>query len=116
MVYRKLLSVFEGRHVETVKKMKELTLFTSNIHEQLKAQEEKIIEKSVNDINKVRDKLREIENQNDLSDQKIKELDNGSQSLLEKLIGMEKDISERFVGLDKTDESLLTKLNSLEQI
>merc|ERR1711970_1465062 len=110
---QKTVSVFEGRHVETVEKMKELTVFTSNIHEQLKAQEEKIIEKSVNDINQVRDKIREIENQNDLSDQKIKELDNGSQSLLEKLIGMEKDISERFVGLDKTEESLLTKVNSL---
>ena len=47
---------------------------------------------------------------------KIRELDNRSQFLLDILIGMEKDISERFVGLDKTDESLLTKLNSLEQI
>ena len=45
---------------------------------------------------------------------KIRELDNRSQFLLDILIGMKKDISERFVGLDKTDESLLTKLNSLD--
>ena len=34
--------------------------------------------------------------------------------MLEKLLGMEKDISERFIGLDKVDENLLSMLNNMD--
>merc|ERR1711962_1922679 len=74
----KTLAVFEGRHVETVEKMKEVTVLTNNIQLQIKAQEQKMIEQSANDLNQIRDQLRDIENQAGLSDQKIQELNAGS--------------------------------------
>merc|ERR1711935_435298 len=47
------------------------------------------------------------------SSKRIKELDNGSQSLLEKLISLEKDIGEKCDDLDKTDENLLSMITKL---
>merc|ERR1712243_177510 len=51
----KTLAVFEGRHVETVEKMKEVTVLTNNIQLQIKAQEQKLIEQNTNDIDQIRD-------------------------------------------------------------
>jgi hypothetical protein len=69
----KTVAIFQGRHVETVEKMKEVAVLASNT-----------------------------------------ELDNGNQALLEKLLGLEKSIGDRMEGLDKTDDSLLSKINSLQ--
>merc|ERR1712123_319577 len=110
----KTVSIFEGRHVETVEKMKEVTVLTSNIQVQVKEQEQKMVEQSSNDLNQIRDQIHDIENQNGISNQKISELDNGNQALLEKLLGLEKSIGDRMEGLNKTDESLLTKINGLQ--
>merc|ERR1712170_300696 len=40
--------------------------------------------------------------------------DTGNQALLEKLLGLEKSIGEKMEGLDKTDDSLLSKINGLQ--
>merc|ERR1712123_520739 len=110
----KTVAIFEGRHVETVEKMKEVTVLASNIQVQVKDQEQKMVEQSSNDLNQIRDQIHDIENQNGISNQKISELDNGNQALLEKLLGLEKSIGDRMEGLNKTDESLLTKINGLQ--
>merc|ERR1711892_334172 len=110
----KTVAIFEGRHVETVEKMKEVTVLTSNIQVQVKEQEQKIVEQSSNDLNQIRDQIHDIENQNGISNQKISELDNGNQALLEKLLGLEKSIGDRMEGLNKTDESLLIKIEGLQ--
>merc|ERR1712123_221830 len=110
----KTVAIFEGRHVETVEKMKEVTVLTSNIQVQVKEQEQKMVEQSSNDLNQIRDQIHDIENQNGISNQKISELDNGNQALLEKLLGLEKGIWDRMEGLNKTDESLLFKINGLQ--
>ena len=110
----KTIAIFEGRHVETVEKMKEVTVLASNIQVQVKEQEQKMVEQSSNDLNQIRDQIQDIENQNGISNQKISELDNGNQALLEKLLGLEKSIGDRMEGLNKTDESLLTKINGLQ--
>merc|ERR1712106_893667 len=81
---KKSMSNSDTNHLESVEKMKELTILISNIKEQIITQEEK-----------------------------IKELDNGSQSLLEKLISLEKYIGERCDDLDKTDENLLSMITKL---
>merc|ERR1712128_297590 len=94
-------------------KMKELTILISNIKEQIIMQEEKITEKSTNDFNEMKSQIQVIQNDQDMSSKKIKELDNGSQSLLEKLISLEKDIGERCDDLDKTDENLLSMITKL---
>merc|ERR1712128_86470 len=99
---------------ETVEKMKEVTVLASNIQVQVKEQEQKMVEQSANDLNQIKDQIQDIENQNGISNQKITELDNGNQALLEKLLGLEKSIGDRMEGLNKTDESLLTKINGLQ--
>merc|ERR1711970_261756 len=109
----KTVAIFEGRHVETVEKMKEVTVLASNIQVQLKEQEQKMVEQNSNDLNQIRIQIQDIENQNGISNQKITELDNGNQFLLGKILGLEKDIKERMEGLDKTDDSLLSKINNL---
>jgi len=110
----KTVAIFEGRHVETVEKMKEVTALASNIQVQVKEQEQKMVEQGANDLNQIKDQIQDIENQNGISNQKITELDNGNQALLEKLLGLEKSIGDRMEGLDKTDDSLLSKINSLQ--
>ena len=100
--------------METVEKMKEVTVLASNIQVQVSEQAQKMVEQSSNDLNQIRDQIQDIENQNGLSNQKISELDSGNQALLEKLLGLEKSIVDRMEGLDKTDENLLTKINGLQ--
>merc|ERR1712106_94467 len=100
----KTVAIFESRHVETVEKMKEVTVLASNIQVQVKEQEQKMVEQNVNDLNQIKDQIQGIENQNGISTQKITELDNGNQALLEKLLGLEKSIGDRMEGLNKTDE------------
>merc|ERR1712106_299525 len=110
---KKSMSNSDTNHLESVEKMKELTIIISNIKEQIIMQEEKITEKSTNDFNEMKSQIQVIQNDQDMSSKKIKELDNGSQSLLEKLISLEKDIGERCDDLDKTDENLLSMITKL---
>merc|ERR1711892_460804 len=110
---KKSMSNSDTNHLESVEKMKELTILISNIKEQIIMQEEKITEKSTNDFNEMKSQIQVIQNDQDMSSKKIKELDNGSQSLLEKLISLEKDIGERCDDLDKTDENLLSMITKL---
>ena len=92
--------------------MKEVTFLASNF---FKEQEQKLMEQNSNDLNQIRIQIQDIENQNGISNQKITELDNGNQSLLEKLLGLEKSIGERMEGRDNTDDSLVSKINNLEK-
>ena len=111
----KTVAVFQGRHVETVEKRKEVTVLASNIQVQLKEQEQKMVEQNSNDLNQIRIQIEDIEKQNGISNQKITELDNGNQSLLAKSLGLEKNIGGRMEGFNKTDDSLLSKVNSLSK-
>ena len=60
-----------------------------------------MVEQSLNDLNQIRDQIQDIEKLNSLSNQKISELDSGNQALLEKLLGLAKNIVVRMEGLDK---------------
>merc|ERR1712089_69762 len=86
----------------------------NNIQVQIKAQEQKMIEQSANDLNQIRDQLRDIENQAGISGQKIQELDRDSQTLQEKVLGMENQVADRLDDLVKSDASILAKINGLE--
>ena len=46
----KTVAIFEGRHVETVEKMKEVTALASNIQGQVKEQEQKMVKQVRNQI------------------------------------------------------------------
>ena len=86
----------EGRHVETVEKMKEVAALASNIQVQVSEQAQKMVEQSSNDLNQIRDQIQDIKTQYGLSNQRISELDSGVQALLEKLLRLEKKILNGF--------------------
>merc|ERR1711971_858356 len=110
----KTVAVFEQKHTETAEKIQEVTVLTSNIQVQVKAQEQKMVEQSANDMNQIKEQLKDVENQAGLSGQKIKELDAGHQTLVEKISGMENGVADRLDDLAKADASLLAKLSALE--
>ena len=56
-----------------------------------------------------------IENQNGIPNEKIMELDSGNQSPLEKVIGLEKSTGDGKKRLDKTDDSLPSKINNIQK-
>ena len=110
----KTVAIFEGRHVETVEKMNEVTVLASNIQVQVKEQDQKRMEQSANELKQIRNQIQDIENQNGISSQKIFELDTGNQAPLEKWLVLKKTIGEKMEGLDKTYDSLLLKINGLQ--
>ena len=109
----KTVAVFESRHVETTKSLKEVTVLTERIQTQVNDQGQKMAEQSANDLNRINDRLQDMENQAGLSDQKIKELDAGNQSLLEKVLGMDGNLSERLDKQEQMDNTLMNKINEL---
>merc|ERR1712209_321572 len=70
-------------------------------------------EQSANDLNRINDRLQDMENQAGLSDQKIKELDAGNQNLLEKVLGMDGNLSERLDKQEQIYNTLMNKINEL---
>merc|ERR1719462_892780 len=109
----KTVAVFESRHVETTKSLKEVTVLTERIQTQVNDQGQKMAEQSANDLNRINDRLQDMENQAGLSDQKIKELDAGKQNLLEKVLGMDGNLSERLDKQEQMDNTLMNRINEL---
>ena len=109
----KTVAVFESRHVETTKSLKEVTVLTERIQTQVNDQGQKMAEQSANDLNRINDRLQDMKNQAGLSDQKIKELDAGNQSLLEKVLGMDVNLSERLDKQEQMDNTLMNGINEL---
>merc|ERR1719347_1707555 len=109
----KTVVVFESRHVETTKSLKEVTVLTERIQTQVNDQGQKMAEQSANDLNRINDRLQDMENQSGLADQKIKELDAGNQNLLEKVLGMDGNLSERLDKQEQRDNTLMNRINEL---
>merc|ERR1712227_990156 len=107
------IDAFEGRHIETVEKMKEVTVLAGAIQTQVKEQEDKIVEQSNSNLNLVKDQIKDLENQQGVSAQKITELDSGIQSMLEKVLGVEKNLGDGLSRLDSADKNILENLSSL---
>ena len=109
----KTVAIFESRHVETTKSLKEVTVLTERIQTQVNDQGQKMAEQSANDLNRINDRLQDMENQSGLADQKIKELDAGNQNLLEKVLGMDGNLSERLDKQEQMDNTLMNRINEL---
>merc|ERR1719209_2239169 len=109
----KTVAIFESRHVETTKSLKEVTVLTERIQTQVNDQGQKMAEQSANDLNRINDRLQDMENQAGLSDQKIKELDAGNQNLLEKVLGMDGNLSDRLDKQEQMDNTLMNRINEL---
>ena len=96
----KTVAVFEQKHTETAEKIQEVTVLTSNIQVQVKAQEQKMVEQSANDMNEIKAQLKDV--------------DAGHQTLVQKVSGMENGVADRLDDLAKADAPLLAKLSALE--
>ena len=70
-----VVAIFEQKHTETAEKIQEVTVLTSNIQVQVKAQEQKMVEQSANDMNEIKAQLKDV--------------DAGHQTLVQKVSGME---------------------------
>ena len=104
--------MFEGRHVETVEKMKEVAVLASSVQSQVREQEEKIVEQSTNNLNVINEQIKNLENQQGVSVQKISELDNGAQLLLEKFLSAD----AKFEDINKDIKILTEAKNRHTQI
>jgi chromosome segregation ATPase len=79
----------------------------------LKEQEVKIVEKSTSNLNIIKDQIKDLENQQGVSAQKIQELDSGAQGLLEKLLGTEKKFGEGLSQLETSDKGIIESITLL---
>merc|ERR1719454_1555536 len=82
----KTVAVFEQKHTETVEKIQEVTVLTSNIQVQVKAQEQKMVEQSANDMNEINEKLFAIQSDSELQLKRIADLENGVGDRLDDLV------------------------------
>merc|ERR1712241_927155 len=105
--------MFEGRHVETVEKMKEVAVLASSVQSQVREQEEKIVEQSTNNFNVITEQIKNLENQQGVSVQKMSELDNGTQALLEKMLGLERNLGDGILQLEAADKNIMDSVSNL---
>merc|ERR1719188_1644186 len=89
-----------------------MAVLTSSVQSQLKEQEVKIVEQSTSNLNIIKDQIKDLENQQGVSAQKIQELDSGMQSMLEKVLGVEKNLGDGLSRLDTADKSILESINN----
>merc|ERR1712089_801 len=75
------VSVFESRHAETVEKFKEIHVITNTIQTQMRDQEQKMFEQSVNDFNDIREQLQDIANKTNLSSREIEAVKKQTENL-----------------------------------
>merc|ERR1712080_210544 len=68
------IHIFESRHSETMERIKEVTILTTNIQSQVKAQELKMVEQSVGELNLIKEQIKSIETQTVISQQNIENL------------------------------------------
>merc|ERR1719400_103707 len=93
----KTVAIFESRHVETTKSLKEVTVLTERIQTQVNDQGQKMAEQSANDLNRINDRLQDMENQSGLADQKINEI-------LARMKGDSELQLKRIADLEKVDQ------------
>merc|ERR1712212_643357 len=75
----KTVAIFESRHVETTKSLKEVTVLTERIQTQVNDQGQKMVEQSTTDLMKINEKLAEIKNDSELQLKRIADLEHVDQ-------------------------------------
>merc|ERR1712089_41778 len=120
------LVTYESRHVENVEKIDMVTNITNTIQTQLKDQEQKILEQTVNGVNDIKEKLQDITNRTNVHSQEIETVKKKSENLLshleEQLANFEDfmdkrintDIMPRIGNLDTVNQSIADKLLGFE--
>merc|ERR1711892_1203286 len=108
------IQVFESRHSETIEKIKEVTVLASNIDINVKAQEQKMDQQKANDFNQFNSQLEQLKRQQDGSCNKISDIDADHHTLMEKLMGLERNLDNRLKNLDEIDNSISSRLGNFQ--
>merc|ERR1712198_225550 len=87
----------------------------SSIDARFNASEEKIAKNSQTSNNETKSLINDLVEKQNVSSQQIKELDQGNQGLLEKLLNLEKNLGDGFSTLEATDKNIGENVNSLNK-
>merc|ERR1711892_504507 len=110
----KTIQVFEGRHVETIEKVKEVSVLASNIEVNVKAQEQKMEQQKANDFNQFSNQLEQLKKQQENSNKKVSDIDADNHTLMEKTIGLERNFENRLKSLDEIDNDIRPRLGTFQ--
>merc|ERR1712025_350952 len=86
---KKSINDLDTKQNEAANRTAELNVLINNTQIQLKDQEKKLVDQSNSDLNLIKGQINDLENLAGASNQRIAELDNGTQAMLEKLVGLE---------------------------
>jgi len=89
-----------AKHVENNK------VQINNVSIQVKEQEKNISEKNLSDNNLLKNQISDLENEVGLSRQKISEIDDGTQNLLEKLLTVENTVTEDVKSVKEKNDTI----------
>ena len=111
--FHRTVGMIESRHVETTKSLMEVHVLTKRIQTQVNDQGQEMAEQSANGLNRINDRLQGMYNQSGLTGQKLKEFNAGNQNLLEKVLSMDGNLSERLLKQKQTGSPLINGINEL---
>merc|ERR1711973_288008 len=110
-----LRSTVDGQEVKHSSTDAKFNEFNIQINERFNASEEKIAKNSQTSNNETKSLINDLVEKQNVSSQQIKELDQGNQGLLEKLLNLEKNLGDGFSTLEATDKNIGENVNSLNK-
>merc|ERR1712168_904091 len=110
-----LRSTVDGQEVKHSSIDAKFNEFNIQINERFNASEEKFAKNSQTSNNETKSLINDLVEKQNVSSQQIKELDQGNQGLLEKLLNLEKNLGDGFSTLEATDKNIGENVNSLNK-
>jgi len=111
----KSLNLFESRHVETVERMKEVTMLVSTMESSIQTQEQRFLKQTEENYSQLNNNLQEIKKNHDEQGARIEGISDDNQMLLEKLNALDKNIDNRLKGIDSNHKNTFDSFqNSLK--
>merc|ERR1712131_499862 len=110
-----LRSTVDGQEVKHSSIDAKFHEFNIQINERFNASEEKIAKNSQTSNNETKSLINDLVEKQNVSSQQIRELDQGNQGLLEKLLNLEKNLGDGFSSLEATDKNIGENVNSLNK-
>merc|ERR1712168_1096295 len=111
----KTIQIFESRHSETIERIKEVTVLAGNIDTNVKAQEQRMEQQKANDFNQFNNQLEQLKRQQEGSSNKMSNIDADHHTLMEKLMGLERNLDTRLKHLDDIDSNMSSRFGIFQE-
>merc|ERR1711915_316253 len=111
----KSLGVFESRHVETVERMREVTMLVSNVESEVQKQEQRYMKQKEEDFNVLNNQIQEIKKEQGGHVSKFNNINDDNQMLLEKLNLVERNIDTSLKNLKNSDSKIFDIIQNSEK-